>query len=222
MKSLKFKPRMTKLIVSLGIVFLIGAGCAAEPTASTMPDTFYAHGSWRFDGDESVINFGVKGVAIIDMQFTRETEDQYLIEGRVAYDDESFSCDIFPRFTICPLNTCEVTSSTIGELTGVAVVRDGKLVMTPRWVVQPNELVTYSCSESATTTNGGFAVWQTMGPLGAKIVEETWSVDISGSFIDELPQGEVTDASTISANFTTEANGVTAEGLIGFYRNKPE
>lgn len=187
-----------------------------------MPDTFYAHGSWRFDGDESVINFGAKGVAFIDLVFTRQVDEQYLIEGAVTYDSESFSCDIFPRFTICPVNTCEVVGSTVGELTGVAEVRGDQLVMTQHWLTKPDESVTYTCNEGLTATNSAWAVWQTMGPLGAKIVDEQWSVDISGSFIDELPVGEVTDAKVISVNISTEANDVSAEGLIGFYRNKPE
>ncbi|MEK7665585.1 MAG: hypothetical protein AAB337_01750 [Patescibacteria group bacterium] len=212
---------MKIFFVCLGLLALLGAGCTTS-TTSKMPDEFYARGSWRFDGDESVINFGVKGVAIIDMHFTRQTADQYLIDGTVTYKDETLGCDIFPRFTLCPKNTCEVVGTTVGELTGVAAVRGSQLEMSTHWLTKPDESATFFCSDTITSTNSGWAVWQTMGPLGAKIVDEPWGVDISGSFIDDLPIGEVTDTPVISANFNVEANDVTAEGLIGFYRNKPE
>lgn len=212
---------MRRLLAGGVMLLLLGAGCAS-PSSNLLPDEFWAYGSWRFDGDESKINFGVEGVAMVTMHFTRETGNQYLVDGNVTYSDDTLSCAIYPRKTLCPVNTCAVVSTTVGEITGVAVVRDGALVMTPRWVTKPDESVTYTCKDGITTTNSGWAVWQTMGPLGAKVVDETWSVDIAdAAFVDDLPTDVATDEKTIMATFDTVANDVTAKGVIGFYRALP-
>jgi hypothetical protein len=183
-----------------------------------MPDTFFAHGSWRVDGDESKINFGVQAIAFIDVQFVRQQGDQYLIEGQVTYAEDTLSCTVSTHPTNCPVNTCAVVSTTPGELTGVAEVRGDKLVINMNWLTEPNENVTYKCDEELSVDAGGWAVRQTMEPRGAGIVEKNWEVDITGMFIDDLPTNEATDTQTISV----EASDVTAEGLIGFYREKPE
>ena len=213
---------MRQIIFSLCLLALVGAGCANAPTAgSKMPDTFYAHGTWRFDGDEYKINFGVHGVAMLDWQFTRQMGDQYLVEGTVSYDQSTLGCAIAPRPSLCTKNTCSVSGTTVGEITGVAEVRGDQLVINAHWLTKPDESVDYVCTDTLGDTYSGWAVWQTMGPLGAKLVEETWTVDVSGVFIDDLPSGEVIDTPTISANISTVANDVTAEGLIGFYRQWP-
>lgn len=198
----------------------LGSGCI--PSGSTMPDTFFAHGSWRVDGDESVINFGVQAIAFIDLQFIRQQGDQYLIEGQVTYAEDELSCTVSTHPTNCPINTCAVVSTTPGELTGVAEVRGDKLMISMNWLTRPNENVTYICDEKLSVDAGGWAVRQTMEPIGAGIVEKNWEVDITGMFIDDLPTDTATDAQTISASFSVEANDVTAEGLIGFYKEKPE
>lgn len=198
-------------------------GCSA--LTSSMPDEFWAYGTWRYDGDENKLTIAPKGTAFITMHFTRQQGEQYLIEGDVTYDSASLSCDVF-SFThqpLCDVDTCTLSEIVPGELTGVAEVRGDQLVMTPRWVTKPDEIYTWTCSEGYSSTNSAWSVWQTMGPLGAGIVEATWEVDIGDAlFVDELPPDEVTDAKVISATFSTTANdNVSAEGVIGFYTELP-
>ncbi len=217
---------MKKLLWGGAVLLFLGAGCAS-PSTSAMPDEFWAYGTWRFDADESVYTAAPKGVAMLTMHFTAQTADQYLIEGTLDYDTSTLSCtafgegsDVHP--TCRGTDECAVVGTTQGILTGVAVVRDGKLVMTPKWVTKPDEAVTWTCNTITSPAQSGWSVWMTMGPLGAKIVDETWSIDITdAAFIDDLPTDVATDQKTISATFDTVANNVTASGIIGFYREDP-
>ncbi len=192
-----------------------------------MPDEFWAYGTWRYDGDEDVLNVAANGVAIISMHFTREQGDQYLIEGTLTYDADTLSCDVFSKghLPTCTTDTCSLSETIPGELSGVAVVRDGKLLISQQWVTKPDERYTWTCKDIAggSTTQSNWAVWQTMGPAGAGIVDAEWEVDINDAiFIDELPTDTTSDAKTISAEFDFEANFVKAKGLIGFYRKLPD
>lgn len=206
-------------------LFVLGLLTGCGSLTSSMPDEFWAYGTWRYDGDETKLTVAAKGTAFITMHFTRQQGEQYLIEGDVTYDSTSLSCDVFylTNQPVCGVDTCTLSEVVPGELTGVAEVRGDKLVMMPRWVTKPDEIYTWTCEEGYDSTNSTWSVWQTMGPLGAGIVEATWEVDIGDAlFVDELPLNEVTDAKVISANFSTTANdNVSAEGVIGFYTELP-
>ena len=217
---------MRRLLAGGVMLLLLGAGCAS-PSSNPLPDEFWAYGTWRFDADESVYTAAPKGVAMLTMHFTAQTADQYLIEGTLDYDTLTLSCtafgegsDVHP--TCRGTDECAVVGTTQGVVTGVAVVRDGKLVMTPKWVTKPDEAVTWTCNSTTSPAQSGWSVWMTMGNLGAKIIDETWSVDVDGAAsVDDLPTDVATDEKTIMATFDTVANDVTAKGVIGFYRALP-
>lgn len=216
---------MKNLFFCAVLLLGLGAGCSS-PVSSSMPDEFWAYGTWRYDGDNKVLSMAANGTAFITMHFTREQDEQYLIDGTVTYDADSLSCEVFALSTdVLCTSTCQLSETVPGELSGVAVVRDGKLLITQHWVTKPDERYTSFCTSEnheVSATGSSWAVWQTMGPLGAGIVDGTWEIDISdAAFIDDLPLDEVTDAKTISANFEVEANATAASGLIGFYRELP-
>jgi hypothetical protein len=215
---------MKKILQSgflLGALFL--SSCEAE-TSVSLPDEFWAHGTWRYDADEMVYTVANRGTAIIDLHFTRQQGEQYLIDGTLTYDETTLGCDVFflGHKPICTEDTCEFVDLVPGELTGVAEARDGLLVMQMNWLTKPDELYSWICTPENSSTQSSWSVWMTMGPLGAGIVEETWELDIEDAvFVDDLPEGEISDAKVMSANFDVVANDVAAQGLIGFYRNKP-
>ena len=80
------------------------------------------------------------------MHFTRQQGEQYLIDGTVTYDAESLSCDVFYLSEDLPIcdETCALAETIPGELTGVAVVRDDTLVISPNWVTKPDEHYTWT------------------------------------------------------------------------------
>lgn len=216
-----------KNIFLCGVLLLsLTTGCSS--VWSALPDEFWAYGTWRYDGDENVLTVAATGTAFITMHFTRQQDEQYLIDGTVTYDESSLSCDVFAlgEKPTCTTDTCALSEIIPGELSGVAVVRDDKLIITQHWVTKPDERYTWICKEGVeggSVTQSNWSVWQTMGPNGAGIVDDTWEVDIAdAAFIDDLPLGEVTDEKTISVNFDVRANdNVEAIGLIGFYRQLP-
>lgn len=213
---------MRRRFFPFALLVLLGAGCTQDTVA--MPDVFYAHGSWRFDGTDSIYTASPSGAAAIDLTFTREQGDQYLVEGDVTYDDDTFSCRLdLGADTLCRgASFCEVRSTTPGVVTGVAVVRGGELQITTNWVVKPDEAVTAGCTGRGETTNSGWHAWLGMGPRGANMIDGTWVVDIAdAAFIDDLPTDIATDEKAMSASFSAETDGIISEGLVGLYREKP-
>ncbi len=211
---------MKNIFLCAVLLLSLTTGCSS--VGSTLPDEFWAYGAWRYDGEENVLTVAADGTALISMHFTRQQDEQYLIDGTLTYDESSLSCEINPLSE--DDFTCALAEVIPGELSGVAVVRDGKLIITQHWITKPDERYTATTTRyDLATTQSNWAVWQTMGPNGAGIVDDTWEVDIAGAaFIDDLPLGEVTDEKTISVNFDVRANeNVSAIGLIGFYRELP-
>lgn len=218
---------MRLIKIFLFTIFLVGTGCTG-PTAS-MPDEFWAYGSWRFEGDPAAYTSAVsKGVAFISMHFVRQQGEQYEITGTVTYDEASMEClYIGPAKSNCPINTCEFVKTVDAEFTGTAEVRDGELVVKPVWLgypeYVPDELVNNICSSTLSAITSNFGVYQSIGAHGAGVIDSTWSVPIEGrSFVDDMPSDEIVEGDTVmSVNFSGMWNDFSGEGLIGFYRNEP-
>lgn len=210
---------------ALGLTLLLGAGCATAST-NPLPSEFWAYGTWRFDEGQSTYTVAPKGVAFVTLHFSAQTADQYLVDGKVTYDDTSFSCtthpEKYPNVLCRGVDYCTVTGTTDGELTGVAVVQGGVLRVTQQWLTKPDESVTWTCNTTTSPGQSAWAVWLSMNKGATGFVETPWTVDIAdASFVDDLPTDTVTDTKTITATFEGAENGVTAQGILGFYRALP-
>ncbi|EKD78782.1 MAG: hypothetical protein ACD_41C00266G0001 [uncultured bacterium] len=210
----------------LTALLTLGFGCSSNLVDSrSMPDEFWGYGSWRFDVQEQKLHDGTSGVAMIKVKFTRINGDQYEIFGDVTYVDDTMRCDeAQPTSRICPKNTCTFESADPGTIAGVAEVTDGVLTLKPVWNDEdiPEERVSFSCKTDGDMAHDTASVRTTMDLYAAGFVNTTWTMDVDGvTFIDDLPDGEVTDEKTAFKNFETEYGLINAEGLFALYRNEP-
>lgn len=217
-----------RIIIISTMLLTLGAGCVSPSVSNhPLPETFWGYGSWSFDTQEERLSDGASGTAIIKLQFTRVTGDQYEIFGDVTYVEDTMRCDnkSVPN-RICPTDRCSYVSSDPGTIAGVAEVSDGVLTLKPVWNGDdiPSERVLWICDESEENPeHDTTAVRTTMDIYGAGFVNTVWTMDVDGiTFIDDLPPGEVVDTKTAFKNFETEAGLIKAEGLFALYRNEPK
>ncbi len=213
---------MNKLLFLLLFpLFLLGAGCT---TQSDLPDEFWGIAGWQFEKLPELA-YGPSGAATVRLHFIRRHEDQYEIEGDVTYVDDRFSCAYDTESnSICPNPSCSVSDSHDGTLTGVASYQDGTLTVKPVWRANnyPSETVTTDCGRGTRINNNTSLLQQALQAKNS-MIGTTWKIDMANAtFIDDLPENEITDQKTASKNFdVTVSPLVHGTGLFGLYRRSP-